>query len=704
MTMTKTVILAEKPDQGKAYANALGKVKDCRTYMEVETDFFPGEVIVTWGIGHLVSMAPMDQYDEKYKAWNMADLPFLPKDYLFTVTERTKAQFSAVKKQLQTADLIIIGTDADREGENIAYSIINKCGQQVQRIPKKRLWVSSMVKSEIQKAFKNLRESNETYNYYIEAQTRQISDYLVGMNFTRYFTLRAKESGLDGVWSIGRVQTPCNSLVVQNDLAISQFKPENFYKLKGTSTKEGKDLTFSTIVKYASLQEAQNLLNEKGIQSPINVPITKVDKELKAATAPGLYSLGGVQKYANKKWKYSLDKTLEIIQSLYTKGYLTYPRTDCEHITENEFNYLLQNVTQYMAVSKLNFNVTNTAPRKKYVDNAKVVEHYAVIPTEQLPDLSKLTEQESQIYLAVVTQTLKMFAPDHTFETTTILIDIKGIEFKTTGKVVLQEGWKSLQEQTKEIEPSLPPLTEGESLLMEITIDEGTTKPPERLTEATLGAAKGLMEKLDIGRPATRGAIVKTLINREFMRVEQTKLFPTEKGKLVFSMTKDLLIGKPEMTGKWEQYLKLIGDGKGNQTVFVTKIEGFVNETLEQLKTQKIDQNNVDQVMESNKIATCPKCKKGIITEKSKLFPCSEEKCDFVLWKVVAGKTLSVAQATELLTKKKTKLIQNFKGKKGPFNAKLTLKEDFTLAFEFEDKPKATGKKFPPKRKGVTKK
>ncbi|TFI60556.1 hypothetical protein CKN63_13410 [Carnobacterium divergens] len=694
----KTVILAEKPAQGKAYAEALGTVKSYKTHVEVDTSILPGEVIVTWGIGHLISMAPMERYDEKYKKWAIADLPFLPNHYQYEIVDSTKTQFRAVKNLLEETDNIIIATDADREGENIAYSIINKCGEKVQRKPKKRLWANSMVAKDLVTAFKNLRDSSETYDFYIEAQTRQISDWLVGMNFTRYFTITAQNSGLEGVYSIGRVQTPCNSLVVLNDLEINQFKPETFYKFKGKATKNQIDLTFTTKIKYMDRTEIQKIFEENNFNQPLETTITKIEKKKSVKAAPKLLNLGGIQKIGNNKWKYGLDDTLATVQSLYTKGYLSYPRTECNHITTSEFDYLLENLELYQDVVDNRFEAAYTAPRKLHVDNEKVVEHYAIIPTTHVPKIETLTEEEQNIYLAVVNHTLQIFAADYEYEVTTAVIDHNDIEFKTSGKVIIQKGWKSLQKETEKEEAILPPLTEGEIISLVVSIDEGETKPPARLTEATLGAEGGLMEKLDIGRPATRASIIKVLIDRGFMSVKNTQLFPTEKGKLIYSMTKELLIGKPEMTAKWEEYLKLIGSGKGSQQTFIKNIEKFVHSTLTDLSENSFDKSEVNKIIEASKIGDCPKCKTGIITDKKKLFSCTNEACDFVLWKTIAGKTLSTSQAKELIQNKKTKLIKGFKGKKNTFDAKVILKEDGTTGFEFENKPKSISKKPYPKK------
>ncbi|WP_260288371.1 DNA topoisomerase [Peribacillus aracenensis] len=334
----KTVILAEKPNQAKKYANALGTVKRGKGYFDIDSNIINWDVSIICGVGHLVELSSMDRYGEQYKKWNMNNLPFQPSNMLYDVSGKTRDQFVNAKKQLEEADLIIVATDPDREGENIAYSIFSMCSKIVRNTPKKRLWINSMVDKEVQRGFRNLKDSKETYNFYVEAQTRQISDYLVGMNFTQYFTLFAQSKGLSGIYSLGRVQTPCNSLIVQNDRDIKNFKEEIFYKLIGMATKytNNDKVKFFSEKKYRTKDELASALYPFQLEAKIKTNILSVQKEIKTKKAPKLFNLGGIQSYSNKKWKYSLDKSLKIIQSLYQEGYLSYPRTDSDLITTNE--------------------------------------------------------------------------------------------------------------------------------------------------------------------------------------------------------------------------------------------------------------------------------------------------------------------------------------------------------------------------------
>ncbi|MFE7152221.1 DNA topoisomerase, partial [Heyndrickxia sporothermodurans] len=579
----KTVILAEKPDQAKKYANALGKVTKGKGYYDIATDIIDGQVSITWGIGHLVQLSSMDKYGEQYKKWNMENLPFQPSKMLYEVSKDKKDQFLSAKKQLEQADLIVIATDPDREGENIAYSIFSKCSQKVKNTPKKRLWINSMVDKEIQRGFKNLRDSKETFNYYIEAQTRQISDYLVGMNFTQFFSLFAQSKGLKGVYSLGRVQTPCNSLIVKNDMEIKNFKEEVFYKLFGIVNKDSQKIKFINEIKYKNEEELKQALQPYPLNSNIKTKILSVKKEIKTKKAPKLFNLGGIQSYANKKWKYSLDQSLKIIQTLYQEGYLSYPRTDCDLITTNEFEYLKGNLEKYKEIINVSFENKNLNPRKEYVNNEKVLEHYAIIPTEKIPELSTLNTAQRNIYEAVVRNTILMFAEDYSYESTIVKININGMEFETKGNVPKSLGWTKIEiienEKEKEEIVLLPPFIEGEEVIFVPEMEKGKTKPPTRLTEASLGGKGGLMDKLGLGTPATRSSIIKTLIDREYVKVEKTKLYPTEKGILLHELTQNILLGKPEMTAKWEEYLKKIGNGEGTQTTFLNNINNFISKT-----------------------------------------------------------------------------------------------------------------------------
>lgn len=679
----KTVVLAEKPDQGKKYANALGVAKKNNGYFQVNSNIIPGEVIVTWGIGHLVGLSSMDKYGEQYKKWNINNLPFQPQKMIYEVSQNTKSQFIVVKKQLESADQIIIATDPDREGEHIAYSIFSKCSQKVQNIPKKRLWINSQAEKEIQRGFKNLKDSKDTYNYHVEAQTRQISDYLVGMNFTQFYTLLAQSKGLSGVYSLGRVQTPTNSLVCKNDLSIKNFKEETFYKLLGIVLKDNIRVKFTNDFKYKSKSELMQTVSKYNLDQQVQTSIQSVKKELKSKKSPKLFNLGGIQSYANKKWKYSLDQTLKVVQSLYQAGYLSYPRTDCKLITTSEFEYLKENLEQYKNLLNITFRNGNLEPRKDYVNNSKVLEHYAIIPTDIIPNLSNLNDAQKNIYSAVVKNTVLMFADDYVYESTIVTIDINGLMFTATGNIPKQAGWTKLESIVNEKESEegvrLPSFKEGESILFIPKSEEGKTKPPTRLTEASLGGEGSLMEKLGIGTPATRSSIVKTLIDREYITVEKTKLYPTEKGYLLYELTKNILLGSPEMTATWEEYLKKIGLGTGSQEIFLKNIKNFIQSTLVELKQTEVSSEKIELVKNSNK----EEFNNYFVSEKSKVFECVNKNNNsdiVIIFKNISGKKISIAQVKQLLTKNKTTLIKGFISKKEKkFDAYLVLKEGKVL-------------------------
>ncbi|APC50360.1 hypothetical protein BME96_18940 (plasmid) [Virgibacillus halodenitrificans] len=685
-----TVILAEKPDQAKKYASALGETKRGKGFFSVKTNYLDGDVIVTWGIGHLIELASMDKYGEQYKRWDMKNLPFSPKKMLYEVKENTKDQFQNAKTQLENADKIIIATDPDREGENIAYSLFYKCSAKVRNTPKKRLWINSMVDKEIQRGFQNLKEGKETYNFFVEAQTRQISDYLVGMNFTQFFTLLAQSQGLKGVYSLGRVQTPCNSIVVENDMSISNFKEETYYKLFGTLNKSGQEVKFTNDTKYKSREELQQEIKKYGLDNILKTKITTVSKEMKAKKAPKLFNLGGIQSYANKKWKYSLDKSLKIIQSLYQEGFLSYPRTDSDLITTNEFEYLKANVEKYKQIIGVKFKNSNMEPRKEYVNNEKVLEHYAIIPTEKIPELSSLKAEQRNIYEAVVKNTILMFAEDYVYEATRVSVKVKDLEFVAKGNVPKILGWTSieqLEEKESEEKLTLPEFYEGEEIVFNPGVDTGKTKPPARLTESSLGGKGGIMDKLDLGTPATRSSIIKTLIDREYIKVEKTKLYPTEKGLLLYEFTKNILLGSPDMTSKWEAHLKKIGTGEGSQNNFLKNINNFISKTLQELKKKEISESQVQQVKNSNK----KEIGEYLVTEEVKVYKCvkkNDPADSFVIFKNKSGKKISQTNIKQLLEKGKTPLMKGFTSKAGKkFDAHLVLK-DKNIIFEFKNSKK----------------
>lgn len=708
----KTVIIAEKPDQARKYGAALGTFNRKSGYLEGISDVFPGEVYITWCVGHLVELAPMKEYDEKYAKWKLEDLPFLPKQFKYQSKYSVKDQFNSMKKLLKgltTNDQIVIATDPDREGEAIAYYVLKLLG--IKDIPIKRLWANTQEPTELKSFFKKLKDGKETYRYYVEAEARGKSDYLVGMNLTRLITLLLQNKGVrtDGAFSVGRVQTPTLFMVYNREKEIENFKEKIYFDLVADGEKDSIKYQLKSDVRLDSNNEINEYINNHGLSS-VAGEVKSVTVTSKTTKAPKLFKLGGIQKVGNNKWGYSLDQTLSYVQSLYDKGFLSYPRTDSSLITTAEFEYLKNHLDDYKSLLNLTFDVKYTEPRKTYVDNDKVLEHYAIVPTKTIPTQQQyddLSDQEKNIYNAVVKQTLAIFADDYHYEQTKVEIAVSEVVFKTSGNTPKIQGWKNLSNDAEEEKTTtLPSFEEGEQVELSIYGKEGRTKPPAYLTEATLGGEGGLMEtcgkKIEdeelreslsagIGTPATRSAIVKNIIDKGYITVDKKKLRTTDKGRLLCSALEGSLISSAEMTGKWEEKLKFISEGKETQQNFIEGIELFIQQLFEDVPGM-LNENVKTSTLESVKksegqgLGICPKCNKGYIkhikTNKYDFYACSD-KCGFTVNSSVAGRKLSESNIKQLITKGKTSKIKGFSGKKGLFDAELKLDTEYKVVFNF---------------------
>ncbi|MCY3067577.1 DNA topoisomerase [Aerococcus mictus] len=692
-----TVVLAEKPDQGKKFAKALGKTNNHKKYVEVtNSPIFSGDLIVTWGIGHLVSLAEPQAYDESLKKWSMETLPIIPDNMKYIVNKATSSQFKVVKEWLTKADTIIIATDPDREGENIAYSIFRLCGQGVWQKPKKRLWINSLQEKEIIRGFKNLREASETFNYFIEAGSRQTADWLIGLNLTRYFSLllqsKKVRSPKGKSWSIGRVQTPTNSLICENYLERKNFKPVPYDVLVGESPYEDKIIQFHEDRKenkFFDKDELELYLENHGLKEVTSANVNEVKKELKSKDSPSLFSLGGLQSHCSTKFGWTASETLEIAQKLYTLGYTSYPRTDSKLITENELIYLKAHYSDYQAFLNEDFPMVKKTPSVTHVNGNKVKEHYAIIPTDTIPKITDLSEKEKLCYQEVVKRTLAMFMDDYRYNQTTVKVNANDVIFKTTGQEVIENGWKVLTEtqetEKDENKETLPNYQEGQVIPFKITIESKETKPPQQITEAKLVSDNGLMAKLNLGTPATRAGIIETLKKREYIKNDgKTKLIPTDRGLLLYDFTKNLLVGRPDMTAKWEQYLEKIGEGKAKPDLFISKIKESIPSLFDQLsqESESIDLSNLQNTY-TNEIYDIGDYH---VVEKEKVYEVTKEgeNSSFPIWKIIGKKEVNRNDLEELLTIGKTSKKKSMKSKKGKkFEAFLVL-NDKKVNYAFE--------------------
>ncbi|EAA0289561.1 DNA topoisomerase III, partial [Listeria monocytogenes] len=525
-----TVILAEKPSQALAYASALKQSTKKDGYFEIKDPLFTDETFITFGFGHLVELAEPGHYDEKWQNWKLESLPIFPDRYDFEVAKDKGKQFKIVAELLKKANTIIVATDSDREGENIAWSIIHKANAFSKDKTFKRLWINSLEKDVIRSGFQNLQPGMNYYPFYQEAQTRQIADWLIGMNASPLYTLNLQQKGVQGTFSLGRVQTPTLYLIFQRQEAIENFKKEPFFEVeasikvnqgsfKGVLSPTQRFKTQEELLAFVSSKQAK-IGNQEGI-------IADVQTKEKKTNSPSLFSLSSLQSKVNQLYKATASQTLKAMQGLYEAKLLSYPRTDTPFITENEFAYLKANFGKYSGFLGLDLEMVQTEPRKRYVDGSKVQEHHAIIPTKQVPTesaLAKMDDLQRKIYALVVKTTVAMFLPDYLYEETKIQTKVADLLFQSIGKTPKQEGWKILfKQQTKEEEDvqTLPLVIIGEHAEVDVKSAEKETQPPKAFTEGTLltamktanktvddeEAIKILQEVEGIGTEATRASI-----------------------------------------------------------------------------------------------------------------------------------------------------------------------------------------------------
>ncbi|HFK6070586.1 TPA: DNA topoisomerase, partial [Enterococcus faecium] len=446
----KTVILAEKPSQAKAYADSFSKATRKDGYFEIQDRLFTGETVITYGFGHLVELDSPDMYDEKWKQWALEHLPIFPNQYHYHVPKDKKKQFSVVKRQLQSADTIVIATDSDREGELIAWSIIQQAGAN-QGKTFKRLWINSLEKEAIYQGFQQLRDAEETYPKFEEVQARQIADWLIGMNGSPLYSLLLQQKGIPGSFSLGRVQTPTLYMIYQLQEKIRNFQKEPYFEGKAQVIAQNGafDAKLDPNETQATQEAFEAYLKEKGVQLGKQPgTILQVETEKKSAASPRLFSLSSLQSKMNQLMKASAKDTLEAMQGLYEGKYLSYPRTDTPYITEGEYAYLLDHLDEYKHFLKAEAIPTPIhTPNSRYVNNKKVQEHYAIIPTKTVMTAAafeQLSPLQQAIYEQVLKTTVAMFAEKYTYEETTILTQVQQLQLKTVGKVPVDLGWKKL--------------------------------------------------------------------------------------------------------------------------------------------------------------------------------------------------------------------------------------------------------------------
>ncbi|WMT20845.1 type IA DNA topoisomerase [Parageobacillus toebii] len=704
------VILAEKPDQARKLASPFPHTKG-NGFLSIQScKEFPNGATVTWAIGHLVELKEPEEYRPEWKKWDLATLPIIPGQFEYKVSKDKAKQFQTVKKLLKEADEIIIATDPAREGENIARLLILMAGCSKKRI--KRFWTSSLTENAIRKGFAELKDGKETIHLFHEAQARQIADWLVGMNASRLYTLLLQQKGIRDVFSVGRVQTPVLKLIYDRQKEIEHFQPEPFYELEGQFTVKNGTYRGKLNKRFSSPDELYEAVRPDITkeQQTYQAVIKSVRISEKRTPAPKLHSLSTLQSKLNRTKKFSPTKVLELVQSLYEKGYVSYPRTDSQYITEEEYTYLQKHVDQYQQCLGIHVPIRSLQPSKRYVNPEKVSDHYAIIPTEKVPDtkaFETFSSDEKEVYYEILKSALAMFMTDYVYDETVIITSVGKQEFVTKGRTEKEMGWKALYQNEKDEESEgeqvaiLPEVKEGESAKADISVKQGMTQPPKPYTQGqliTLMKTAGkyvedreMKEALNqvegLGTEATRAAIIDTLIQRRLIEVKKNQVFVTKKGEILCEAVKGTILSKPEMTAKWELFLQEIGKGNRSKEVFIEQAKKLCYALIQQASqdVERIDAKQaLEEIKKENTIAPCPRCQKGYIVDRKTFYGCTEyaNGCKQTFPKSILGKNITKTHVKQLCEKGKTNKIKGFKGKK-TFDAYLTLQKG-EIQFTFQ--------------------
>lgn len=691
----KKLIIAEKPSVARDIARILGAKRQRDGYIEGE------RYIVSWCVGHLVNIAEPKEQNPGWEKWRLDALPMIPNGrFKLTVLSNTKKQFNVIKKLMNSKDVteIICATDAGREGELIFRRVYSVAGCEK---PVKRLWISSLTDEAIREGFKNLKPEEEYRPLALSAYARAEADWLVGMNFSRLFTIKCND-----LLSIGRVQTPVLAMLVQRRLEIENFKPTPYWQI------EAKFVGFSALWfskkdgdKIWDKEKALNIYEKCDGKKAI---VIKVQKKKGTSQPPLLFDLTTLQREANNKYNFTAQQTLSIAQSLYEKHKLiTYPRTDSQYISKDVFAQINRPLMAiqglYSAlVDQVKINLSNKKTFK-CVNDKKVTDHHAIIPTEKKPDINQLNDREKKIYDLICRRFLASFLPPAEYYSTTAILGIEKETFKATGKVFINKGWLEAEPWKLKEDTPLPPLKKGQILTPEeIKLLEKQTKPPAHYTDSTLLKAMETagrqvedeelaeaMKERGLGTPATRAAIVERLIQVGYTKREKKKIIATDKGVQLIQAIKNILppLTSPTMTGEWEYKLKLIEKKQNTYQKFMQEIIAFVSKEINRLKNQTINYQGKQQGNNNGKIlGKCPLCG-GQIIEGKKGFGCANWKtkgCKFVIWKQIAGKKITKNLVKTLLERGETEKINGFKSKNGKkFDAKLKINQNGKIEFVF---------------------
>ena len=685
-------LIAEKPSVAKDIARIIGATQRNDGYLS------GNGYMVTWAFGHLIQLAMPEAYG--VANFRRESLPIIPADFQL-IPRQVKAekgykadpgvlkQLKVIKEVFDQCDRIVVATDAGREGELIFRYIFHYLDC---RKPFVRLWISSLTDRAIREGMENLQPGERYDNLYLAAKSRSEADWLIGINATQALSVAAGQ----GVFSLGRVQTPTLMMICDRYLENKNFVPTKFWQLKASTASGGIGFTAQSTARWEQQPEAIAALQR--VKDAGQLVVKSVERKEAAQEPPLLYDLTTLQKEANTKLNFSADKTLSIAQSLYEKKVMSYPRTGSRYISEDVFEEMPERIAlleRYPRFAGYAAGLNGTTLNRRSVNDGKVTDHHALIVTENLP--GELSKDERAIYELVAGRMLEAFSGKCVKDVTTAMLSAGDTGFTVKGAVMKTAGWRAVfseQDTEDEDAATLPPLQEGQTLpLSGVDLLEKQTKPKPLHTESSLLAAmenagkeledtelKASLKDAGIGTPATRAAIIETLFARQYIVREKKNLVPTDKGLAVYRIVKDKKIADVEMTGMWETALAKIEAGSMDADTFRKGIEVYAIQITAELLSVQLS-------FASGETCPCPKCGNGRILFYPKVAKCSNVDCTLTIFRSKCDKQLTDKQIVELVTKRKTGLIKGFKGKNGKaFDASLVLDEQFNVAFSFPEK------------------
>ena len=684
------LVVAEKPSVAMSYAKVLGATSRKDGYLE------GNGYLVSWCVGHLVELAPPNVYDEKYVKWSVADLPILPEKWQYLVSASTKKQFGILKKLMHRPDVdgVICATDAGREGELIFRLVYQQAGC---KKPFFRLWLSSMEENAIREGFAHLKPSTEHDALYNAALCRERADWMVGINASRLFSCLYGQP-----LAVGRVMTPVLAMTVVREATIAAFVPEKFYTVAMTLADGGT----ASSKRFAQKADAELLLSK--CRKEERVTVQKMERKEKSESPPQLYDLTALQRDANRLLGFTAQQTLDYAQSLYEKRLITYPRTDSRFLTEDmvaSLPGLVTDVRKAFAVEEpFSIHV------QQVINGSKVTDHHALLPTKSMAkaDLAALPAGERNVLRLIAARLLCAVGGPYCYAETTLTTICAGEKFTAKGKVVLSEGWKTMERKMlgellgKQKEQAVLPDVQEQSQcsVAGAELKEGQTSPPKHFTEDLLlhametASADSMpegMERQGIGTPATRAATIEKLVQKGFLERKGTKktkvLLPTDKGKALITVLPEE-IQSPEMTADWETKLLQIERGEMEPEDFMTEIKEMISSLVTTTEARK----GANALMKNKIIGVCPNCGKPVV-EREKGWFCENRECRFVLWKDNAffkrlGKRLDAHVADKLLRDGRVRLKDCKSAKGKTYNATVLLgtepdgRSKFSLEFE----------------------